>query len=310
MHDDVPVLPTGFEQALHSRNDLAVHLRHIAGEGISGTCPRIGEIDTDDRGLLAEADAPLVARLAKLGIVPGQDFDIAQVGAAAARGLEQAPKAAQEKIMGHFKEAGVDLNGWTFSTKTGLYGTDYLQRAFITAIGLGANRPQDAVYPTARDHLNFPEHLAEGIEPHKVREVLLWGSNQPNFDVDITDDVDRKIEALTAHELRHGEAVAIGLALDTRYSVQIGMLPPGGDERVYALLKKLGFYLWHPLMESRDAEGHWTLLRGLEEFREHLGGELTITLLREIGQGEEVHHMDADNILRAIAWLHRREAGQ
>lgn len=119
-----------------------------------------------------------------------------------------------------------------------------------------------------------------------------------------------KLEALTAHELRHGEAVAIGLALDTRYSVQIGMLAPGGDERVYALLKKLGFYLWHPLMESRDAQGHWVLLRGLEEFREHLGGELTITLLREIGQGEEVHHMEADHILRAIAWLHRREAGQ
>jgi len=119
-----------------------------------------------------------------------------------------------------------------------------------------------------------------------------------------------KLEALTAHELRHGEAVAIGLALDTRYSVQVGMLPPGGDERVYALLKKLGFYLWHPLMESRDPEGHWMLLRGLEEFREHLGGELTITLLREIGQGEEVHHMEADHILRAISWLHRREAGQ
>lgn len=119
-----------------------------------------------------------------------------------------------------------------------------------------------------------------------------------------------KLEALTAHELRHGEAVAIGLALDTRYAVQIGMLAAGGDERVYALLKKLGFYLWHPLMEARDAEGHWVLLHGLEEFREHLGGELTITLLRDIGQGEEVHHMDADHIMRAIAWLHRREAGQ
>ncbi len=57
----------------------------------------------------------------------------------------------------------------------------------------------DAVYPTARDHLNFPEHLAEGLEPHKVREVLLWGSNHPNLDVDITADVDRKIDALTAH---------------------------------------------------------------------------------------------------------------
>ncbi|HEY5476449.1 MAG TPA: hypothetical protein VIK11_07000, partial [Tepidiformaceae bacterium] len=57
----------------------------------------------------------------------------------------------------------------------------------------------DAVYPTARDHLNFPEHLAEGLEPHKVREVLLWGANQPNFDVNISALVDRKIHALSAH---------------------------------------------------------------------------------------------------------------
>jgi 3-dehydroquinate synthase len=119
-----------------------------------------------------------------------------------------------------------------------------------------------------------------------------------------------KLEALTAHELRHGEAVAIGLALDTRYSVQVGMLPAGGDERVYRLLKRLGFYLWHPAMETHDSEGRWLLLRGLEEFREHLGGELTITLLRDIGRGEEVHHMDPDEILRAVAWLHRLETGQ
>ena len=62
----------------------------------------------------------------------------------------------------------------------------------------------DAVYPTARDHLNFPEHLAEGLEPHKVREVLLWSSNQPNFDVDFTAEVDRKIHALKAHVTQFG----------------------------------------------------------------------------------------------------------
>ena len=118
-----------------------------------------------------------------------------------------------------------------------------------------------------------------------------------------------KLEALTSHELRHGEAVAIGLALDTRYSVQTKMLAPGGDERVRALLKRLGFHLWHPALESRDAEGRWLLLRGLEEFREHLGGELTITLLRDIGVGEEVHKMDVDEIRRALAWLRHREVG-
>jgi LmbE family N-acetylglucosaminyl deacetylase len=62
----------------------------------------------------------------------------------------------------------------------------------------------DAVYPTARDYLNFPEHLAEGLEPHKVREVLLWSTNQPNFDVDISGDVDRKIHALSAHVTQFG----------------------------------------------------------------------------------------------------------
>lgn len=97
----------------------------------------------------AKADAPMVAKLAKLGILPGQAFDGSKLGDEAAKALADVPKLGFEKIMGHFKEAGRMENGWTFSTKTGLYGTDYLQRAFVTAIGLGANRPQDAVYPTS-----------------------------------------------------------------------------------------------------------------------------------------------------------------
>jgi 3-dehydroquinate synthase len=119
-----------------------------------------------------------------------------------------------------------------------------------------------------------------------------------------------KLESLTAHELRHGEAVAIGLALDARYSVQTGMLAAGAEERVYRLLKKLGFYLWHPAMDTRDEHGRPVILRGIEEFREHLGGELTITLLRDIGRGEEVHAMDNTEILHAMAWLRRKETGQ
>ena len=66
-----------------------------------------------------------------------------------AKGLERAAGEAQVKIMEHMKAAGTEENGWMFATKTGLYGTDYVQRALITAIGLGANRPQDAVYPTS-----------------------------------------------------------------------------------------------------------------------------------------------------------------
>ena len=102
----------------------------------------------------AAEDAPMVAKLAKMGIVPGQDFDAAKLDPAVANGMASAPKPAQDKIMEWMKEGIVagDLkleSGWLFTTKTGLYGTGYRQRALITAIGLGANRPQDAVYPTS-----------------------------------------------------------------------------------------------------------------------------------------------------------------
>ena len=97
----------------------------------------------------AKADAPMVAKMKRLGIEPGKAFDAAKLDPAVAKGLEDVPKLGFEKIMAHFKKAGTDKNGWIFTTRAGTYGTDYLQRALITAIGLGANRPEDAVYPTS-----------------------------------------------------------------------------------------------------------------------------------------------------------------
>jgi hypothetical protein len=122
----------------------------------------------------AKADAPMVELMARLGIVAGQPFDISKLDPAVARGLESVPKPAQEAIMGHFSRAGTEVNGWQFTTKTGIYGTDYLQRALITAIGLGANRPQDAVYPTSVTDAdgkpydganNYVMHFAKGQTP-------------------------------------------------------------------------------------------------------------------------------------------------
>jgi 3-dehydroquinate synthase len=117
-----------------------------------------------------------------------------------------------------------------------------------------------------------------------------------------------KLEVLSNYELRHGEAVAIGIALDTHYSVLAGLLPAGEDLRVYRLLKRLGFALWHEACDLRDGNGRRLLLNGLEEFREHLGGDLTITLLSELGTGVEVHEMRSDLIGTALDWL-RSEAG-
>ncbi|MCM8610481.1 DUF1254 domain-containing protein [Accumulibacter sp.] len=102
----------------------------------------------------AADDAPMLAKLARIGVVPGQDFDAAKLDPAVAKGLAGAPKSAQELIMDWMKGGIVagDFkleHGWLFTTKTGLYGTNYIQRALVTAIGLGANRPEDAVYPTS-----------------------------------------------------------------------------------------------------------------------------------------------------------------
>ncbi len=100
------------------------------------------------------ADAPMLAKMAKLGIVPGQPFDGSKLGPVAKDAFSEVPKLANEKIMLWLKEGVVagDMkleHGWLFTTKTGEYGVNYIQRALITAIGLGANRPQDAVYPTS-----------------------------------------------------------------------------------------------------------------------------------------------------------------
>ena len=93
------------------------------------------------------ADAPMVATMAKIGVVPGQDFDPAKLSADQRAAIQAAPKPAQQAIMAALKQQQL-VNGWVI-TKTGEYGTNYTFRALITAIGLGANLPQDAIYPVA-----------------------------------------------------------------------------------------------------------------------------------------------------------------
>jgi hypothetical protein len=96
----------------------------------------------------AAADKPALARFARIGLVPGKDFDAGKLDADFAKRI---PQIGFDRIMLQFKinPAVKDIHGWNFTLKTGLYGTDYLMRALVTAIGLGANRPQDAIYPTS-----------------------------------------------------------------------------------------------------------------------------------------------------------------
>lgn len=99
----------------------------------------------------APEDAAIVARMAKIGLIPGQKFDLAKFGPSVREALKIVPTVASAQIFSVQKEWGAKQNGWHIAGSTGAYGTDYLVRAFIAAFGWPANLPQDAVYPYATD---------------------------------------------------------------------------------------------------------------------------------------------------------------
>lgn len=114
-----------------------------------------------------------------------------------------------------------------------------------------------------------------------------------------------KLEQLSHYRLRHGEAVAIGIALDVVYSHLQGRISAAEREQIIAVIRTLGFALYAPEMSAHleNASHPQSLLHGLQEFREHLGGKLTIMLLAEIGRGVEVHEMDDQLVVEAVKQL-------
>jgi hypothetical protein len=106
----------------------------------------------------AAADAPELAKYEKIGLVAGKDFDAGKFNAAF---VKRIPQVGVDRIMLQFKvgKAAKRINGWLFDTETGIHGTDYLNRAFVTAIGLGANRTQDAIYPTSLKDAEGKEYI-------------------------------------------------------------------------------------------------------------------------------------------------------
>ena len=115
-----------------------------------------------------------------------------------------------------------------------------------------------------------------------------------------------KLEQLSEYQIRHGEAVAVGIALDVIYSRSMGFIDAASAERVLQLLETLGFELFASELLHVNSQNSLLLLDGLEEFREHLGGELTITLLKQIGKGFEVHDMCLAKVVEAIYELKQR----
>jgi len=154
------------------------------------------------------------------------------------------------------------------------------------------------IYRCAELHL---DHIATSGDPFE------GGSARP---LDFGHWSAHKLEQLSDFQICHGEAVAVGIALDVLYSRNIGLLDAISAGRILKLLERLGFRLFADELLNADAGDHLQTLNGLEEFREHLGGELTITLLKEIGCGVEVHEMNLPKVVEAIHELRERCAGR
>jgi 3-dehydroquinate synthase len=134
-------------------------------------------------------------------------------------------------------------------------------------------------------------HIAKSGDPFEL------GSSRP---LDFGHWAAHKLEQLTDYDLRHGEGVAIGIALDSTYSYLAGFLPERDWQRIMELLPAVGLPVYAPELGSQN------LLHGLSEFREHLGGKLTITLLRSVGEPFDIHEIDGTIMVRSIELLKER----
>jgi len=142
-------------------------------------------------------------------------------------------------------------------------------------------------------------HIATSGDPFE------FGSARP---LDFGHWAAHKLEQLSEYQIRHGEAVAIGIALDVIYSRKMGFLDAASSERILQLIESLGFELFANELLHVDSNQSLIILNGLEEFREHLGGRLAITLLRGIGSGFEVHEMCLPKVVEGIHELQERHA--
>jgi 3-dehydroquinate synthase len=155
---------------------------------------------------------------------------------------------------------------------------------------------QQLIQCCAELHMN---HIANSGDPFEL------GSARP---LDFGHWAAHKLEQLSEFRIRHGEAVAAGIALDVIYSRRMGYLDAASGERILQLITGLGFEIFYNELLHADSSGLPVVLKGLEEFREHLGGELTITLLKGIGEGFEVHEMHAPTVHASIRELEERHA--
>ena len=134
-----------------------------------------------------------------------------------------------------------------------------------------------------RSGLFHAEHIATSGDPFES------GSSRP---LDFGHWAAHKLEALSDYKVSHAEAVGIGVALDTLYSAKMGIASEELAERVITVIQSLGLHIHHPGLDWTNEDGVRRVFEGIDEFREHLGGELTVLMLEDIGKGVDIHEID------------------
>jgi 3-dehydroquinate synthase len=148
---------------------------------------------------------------------------------------------------------------------------------------LAALEPDALEACVEKSALLHARHIATGGDPFET------GSSRP---LDFGHWAAHKLESMTSYQLYHAPAVGVGVALDTLYSARAGLLKFSIAEQVLQVLDGLGISIYHPALDWVDDSGRRRVLDGLDEFREHLGGELTVLLLSDVGEGVDVHQID------------------
>lgn len=173
--------------------------------------------------------------------------------------------------------------------------------AFFRAIERAAPKIRQRDLPTIRRILQrcallHLDHIATSGDPYEL------GTARP---LDYGHWAAHKLELASKHRLSHGHAVAIGIALDAFYAARIGLLPQKEADRLVALLRTCDLPTFAPELCQTDRRGRLAVLAGLEEFRAHLGGELTVTFPSPLGSRVEIHAVDKALMAACIADLAR-----
>jgi 3-dehydroquinate synthase len=176
---------------------------------------------------------------------------------------------------------------------------DYIEQHSAAIVARDMTVMQEVVRRSAAHHA---EHIRSG-DPFEL------GSSRP---LDYGHWAAHKLEQLSGYRLRHGEAVAIGIALDSTYAHLAGRLPGRDWRRIIQVLTALRLPVFAPeLGEHLDTPDHpRSVLKGLEEFREHLGGELTVMLLDGIGRPFDVHDIAIERMRASVDRIRAEQVKQ